>query len=134
MTEVTSPTTALSPASAEQPTSSARIGISLRPTEIHGTAEGIVPGELAPVLITTFGMISMGVAGIIGATITAYLGLSHSMYWFFGLGLAELGLALAVILLIARGAGSRLGRAAQATIITSPDQPGTPPPPAVTSG
>jgi hypothetical protein len=102
MTEATPPATTLGPAPSEQPTSSARIGISLRPTEIHGTAEGTVPGELAPVLISTFGMITMGVAGIIGATITAYLGLSHSVYWFFGLALAELGLALAVILLIAR--------------------------------
>lgn len=134
MTEATSLATALSSAPAEQPTSSARIGISLRPTEIQGTAEGIVPGELAPVLITTFGMIAMGVAGIIGAIITAYLGLTHSAYWFFGLALAELGLAFAVILLIVRGPASRFGRAAQATVITNADQPRLPPPSAPTSG
>ena len=127
MTEAISPTTASSPAPGEQPTSSARIGISLRPTQIQGTAEGTVPGELAPVLITTFGMITMGVAGIIGATITAYLGLSHSVYWFLGLALAELGLAYAVILLIARGATSRPGRTVQATVIAVADQPGAPP-------
>src|SRR5690242_16449446 len=111
MTEVTPRTTAPSPAPTELPTSSARIGISLRPTQFEGTAEGTVPGELAPVLITTFGMILMGVAGITGATVTADLGLSHFPYWFFGLALAELGLASAVILLIARGTGSHLSRA-----------------------
>jgi hypothetical protein len=68
------------------------------------------------------------VAGIIGATITAYLGLSHSVYWFLGLALAELGLAFAVILLIARGTPSRPVRAAQVTVITSADQPSTPSP------
>jgi hypothetical protein len=134
MTEATSPTTALSSTSVEQPSSSARIGISLRPTQIQGTAEGTVPGELAPVLITTFGMITMGVAGIIGATITAYLGLSHSLYWFLGLALAEMGLALVVILLIARGTASRPGGAARATAITSTEQPGRPPQSSTTSG
>lgn len=132
MTEVTSAATALSSAPAEQPTSSARIGISLRPTEIQGSAEGTVPGELAPMLITTFGMISMGVAGIIGATITAYLGLSHSLYWFLGLALTELGLAFAVVLLIARGTVSRLGKVTRAGAISSVDQPGTPPVPGIT--
>lgn len=132
MTEAIPTTTALSPAPAEQPTSHARIGINLRPTQIQGTAEGTVPGELAPVLITTFGMISMGVAGIICATVTAYLGRSRSLYWFFGLALAELGLALAVILLIACGIPSRLGRVTRGTI-TSADEPGAPPPSAITS-
>jgi hypothetical protein len=67
-------------------------------------------------------MITMGVSGIIGATITAYLGLSHSTDWFFGLALAELGLAFAVILLIARNTASRSGRATQPTVMTNVDQ------------
>lgn len=53
-------------------------------------------------LITTFGMVAMGVAGIAGAVLTMYVGSSHAPAWLFGLALAELALALAVIQLIAR--------------------------------
>jgi hypothetical protein len=101
MTEVTRlPVAASGPV--EQPTSSARLELSVRPDGIKGSAEGIVPPGEAPALIRTFGAIAMGVAGITGATITLYVAPSRALAWFFSLALAELVLALVVIVLIAR--------------------------------
>ena len=91
-----------SSASAEQPSSSARMRFRLRPVEIEGTAEGEVPAGEAHALITTFGMIAMGVAGITAAAITLFTAPSHALGWFFGLALAELAVTVMVIALIAR--------------------------------
>ncbi|HEY4853503.1 MAG TPA: hypothetical protein VII22_22170 [Streptosporangiaceae bacterium] len=101
MTDATS-FAATSPMPVEQPTSSARMTFSLRPVEIEGTAEGVVPAGEAHALITTFGTITMGVAGIAGAAITVHIAPSRALSWSFGLALAELVLALVVIVLIAR--------------------------------
>jgi hypothetical protein len=89
-------------APAEQPSSSARLELSVRPDGIKGTAEGIVPPPVAPALIRTFGVITMGVAGLTGATITLYVAPPRVLAWFFSLAMAELVLALIVIVLIAR--------------------------------
>jgi hypothetical protein len=114
MTEPTS-LAATSPTPVEQPTSSARMTLSLRPVEIEGTAEGVVPAGEAHALITTFGTITMGVAGIAGAAITVHIAPSRALGLSFGLALAELVLALVVIVLIARRdhfpAGARGSRA-----------------------
>jgi hypothetical protein len=101
MTEVTRLPVATS-APVEQPTSSARLELNVRPDGIEGAAEGIVPPGEAPVLIRTFGAIAMGVAGITGATITLYVAPPRVLAWFFSLALAELVLALVVIVLITR--------------------------------
>src|SRR5689334_13621089 len=103
MEDAPTPSAVANPAPAEQPppSSSARLRFSLRPAEIEGTAEGIVPAGEAHTLITTFGMIAMGAAGITGAAITMHMASSRALGWFFGLALAELGLAVVVIGLIA---------------------------------
>jgi hypothetical protein len=111
MTEAPSPSALLSAAAAEQPTASARIRVSLRPIEIEGTAEG-VPATEAHTLITTFGMIAMGAVGIAGASLTMREASPQTLSWFLGLALAELVLALTVILLIARRDHSSPGRVA----------------------
>lgn len=102
MADVPHPATAADPGMLEQPTSSARLRFSVRPAAVEGTAEGTVPAVEAHALITTFGMIAMGVAGITGATATVDVAPARALAWFLGLALAELGLALVVILLIAR--------------------------------
>lgn len=112
MQEPPAPSPPPSSATAEQPTASARIRLSLRPVEIEGAAEG-VPAAEAHALITTFGMIAMGMAGITGAGLTVYVASSQNLGWYLGLALAELGLALTVILLIARRDQSRQDRGSQ---------------------
>jgi hypothetical protein len=76
--------------------------IGLRPAEIE-IAEGVPAGE-ARTLITTFAMIVMGVTGITAAGVTLYVAPAASVAWFFSLAVAEMALALIVILLIARQA------------------------------
>src|SRR5215470_5939828 len=70
MAEDTSASSVASSAPAEQPTSSAKLAIELHPSHISATAEGTVPAAHAPTLITTLGMVVMGVAGIAGADLT----------------------------------------------------------------
>jgi hypothetical protein len=101
MTALPPPSPPLSPEPAEQPTASARIRFRLRPVEIEGAAEN-VPAVEAHTLITTFGMIIMGVGGIIGADYAVRIAAAGDLGWFLGLALADVALALAVILLIAR--------------------------------
>jgi hypothetical protein len=87
---------------AEEPSAKARIHIVLKPTQFEGTAEGQVPAGDAQTLLAIFGMIAMGAVGIASATITFYLTTAATLPWGAGLALIELGLALTVILLIAR--------------------------------
>ena len=101
MVEAASPSETASPTLVEQPTSSARMSVSLRPVELEGTAEGVVPAAEAHALIATFGMVAMGVAGIAGAAITLQMAPPRALSRSFGLALAELVLALIVIVLIA---------------------------------
>jgi hypothetical protein len=93
----------------EQPTASARLEFSVRPTEIRGRAEGTVPARDAPALIKTFGVIGLSVAGITGAAVTLAAALPRDPAWSFGLALAELALAAGAVILIARW-GSSPGR------------------------
>src|ERR1700742_840384 len=67
-------TPSLTPAITElPPTSSAKMTISLRPDQLGGSAEGNVPPDQAHHLITTFGLLGIGVSGIAGANITLYI-------------------------------------------------------------
>jgi hypothetical protein len=74
----------------------------LVPGRLTGTLEGVVPAAEAHALITTFGMIAMGVAGISGAFLTVFVAPARVLGWFLGLAMAELLITLTVILLIAR--------------------------------
>jgi small-conductance mechanosensitive channel len=105
MAEETQTPTASNSEHAELPTSSADVKISLRPTEME--ARATVPASEARMLITTFGMSTVGVAGIMGAVLTAYIASSRALDWFLGVSVAELALALAVVLLIARHDGAQ---------------------------
>src|SRR5689334_15044767 len=86
----------------EQPTASARLEFSVRPVEIRGKAEGMVPARDAPTLIKTFGVIGMSVAGITGAVVTLAAAPPRAPAWSFGLALAELAFTAGVVILIAR--------------------------------
>jgi hypothetical protein len=108
MEDVTKPSAAPSSGQAEQPTSSAELELSLRPTEITGKAAGTVPASEARVLITTFGMIAMGVSGIVGAVLTANIAPPTAVTWYLGLAVAELVLAFGIVLLIAQARNSGL--------------------------
>jgi hypothetical protein len=79
---------------AEPPTSSARLTITLRP--IEGTADAHVPPDQAHHLITTFGLMGSAFTGTGAAVLT--LNIAHGLTV---PALAELGLALAVAVLIA---------------------------------
>jgi hypothetical protein len=74
--------------------------IRLRPAELE-IAEGVPAGE-ARTLITTFAMVVMGVVGITGAGLTLYVASAGALGWFFSLAIAQLLLALTVMLLIVR--------------------------------
>lgn len=90
--------------SLEAPTSSAHLEVSLWPAKV--TAGGIVPVSETRVFITTLGMTVTGITGILSAVVTAYVAAVYAppdmLGWFLGLAVAELGLALAVVLRIAR--------------------------------
>jgi hypothetical protein len=102
MKKETSRSTVTDLTSEEQPTASARLEFTVRPVEIRGRAEGMVPARDAPALIRTFGVIGMSVAGITGAVVTVLAAPSRAPAWSYGLSLAELALTAGVVILIAR--------------------------------
>lgn len=57
----------------ERPTSSARLSISMGPTQVGGTAEGNVPPDQAHHLITTFGILGCAITGSAAAVATLRL-------------------------------------------------------------
>jgi hypothetical protein len=91
MGKISSPAPTPDSVPAEPPTSAAKLTISLRPDQLSATAEGTVPAAQAHILITTFGVMAMGVAGIGGSVATLYVNPAHA----FTLALAELAFALA---------------------------------------
>ena len=76
----------------EQPTWAAKLVISLLP-------DRTVPAPQARYLITTFGIIAVG---IMGAVLTVLAAPAQALGWFLGLAVAELALALGGIFVIAR--------------------------------
>lgn len=88
----------------DEPTSLASLRISLSPTKME--AGGTVPATEAAIFIASFAMSITAIAGIMGAVATANIAVSHSashaVAWFLSLAAAELGLALTVIVRIAR--------------------------------
>jgi hypothetical protein len=116
----------------EAPTSSAHLKVSLGPAKV--IAHGIVPVTETRMFITTLGMTVTGVTGIVGAVITAYVAAVYAppdaLGWFMGLALAELGLALAVVLRIARRDRAAAGRPGQGHSgpQTQPERTAAPPP------
>lgn len=82
----------------ERPTSSAKLTISLGPTQASGSAEGTVPPDQAHYLITTFGILGCAMTGSAAAAITLRIGPAHDAP---ALALAELAFALIAAVLIA---------------------------------
>jgi hypothetical protein len=83
-------------------TSRASMSLKLEPFE--GSFEiGDVPREHTRALITICGMIVFVVAGVAGAAWTMAHAPAHDVAWYAGLALAELGLALVAVLIIAPG-------------------------------
>ena len=73
MAEITSPQASPATVPAELPTAAAKLTISLRPTQMGGTAEATVPADQAHHLITTFTLLGSTVTGIGGAVLMLYM-------------------------------------------------------------
>jgi hypothetical protein len=89
----------------EPPSPYAELTVQLGPARRWGAAKGKVPPEQAHHLITTFGIVSIVIAGIVGSVLTLRIaaGLTVAAY-------AELGVALAAAALIAFRPGNPRGR------------------------
>ncbi|HET6187465.1 MAG TPA: hypothetical protein VFE59_10740 [Trebonia sp.] len=88
------------------PSASAHMVIKSVPVTVEAT--GSVPASDAPAVFATLGITAVGMTGIMGALMTAYVAAGHApasvLPWFVGLALGQLALALAVIIRIGRRA------------------------------
>lgn len=105
MAEISSASSVASSVPAEPPSSSAKITIDLRPYHVRATVEGTVPAPQAPVLITTLGLVVLGVAGLAGTDLTLHLARNLGPALAASLAFAQLVLTLFLAVLIARRDG-----------------------------
>lgn len=88
------------------PSASAHMVIKSVPVTVE--ARGSVPASDAPAVFATLGITAVGMTGIMGALMTAYVAAEHApanvLPWFVGLALAQLSVAVTVIIRISRRA------------------------------
>lgn len=96
-------------ADSPDPSASAHMVIKSMPLTVE--AKGIFPAGDAPVIFAALAISAVGMTGIVGALMTAYVAAEHApanmLAWFVGLGMAQLGVAVAVIFWIGRRAHSK---------------------------